>query len=214
MSGVKKVPNYLKISVSLMFGIFIVFSFTLLYFVHIFSITKINSTNQYINQPQKIDTATLIDPQFNSGLVLVGNNFLSTNQTKLASFRKELEIETAITKVKNFFQRYGAKMSGNEEHLVRKSFECGGDYRIIVGIAGNESGLGRIPLGGHNPFGYMDGRYYNDWGEAIDRIVCIISQRFIIPCNGDLNCIIKKYGGKDTPKEQWIRNVTWFMNQV
>lgn len=130
------------------------------------------------------------------------------------SYQTEKNIQNAIAKVKTFFDIYQARLKGMEELIVRRSIECEIDYRIIIGIAGIESGLGRFPVGGHNPFGYLDGIYYNSWEEALNKLICVIGNRFIKPCNSDLSCIINKYGGPDTPKDHWIKNVQWFMNQV
>jgi hypothetical protein len=133
---------------------------------------------------------------------------------KVQAVLLEEQIQKEITKVRSFFESYGAVMTGYEEILVRKAHECGGDYRVLVGIAGNESGLGRIPYNLYNPFGYLDGMTYSSWEESLNKLSCVISQRFIKPCGVDLQCIINKYGGPDTDQAKWIRNVSWFMNQV
>ncbi len=133
---------------------------------------------------------------------------------KIQAILDEEQIQREIAKVKEFFTSYGAVMSGYEEILVRRSHECGGDYRVLVGIAGNESGLGRIPYNLYNPFGYLDSMTYSSWEESLNKLSCVISQRFIGPCASDLQCIINKYGGPDTDQEKWIRNVSWFMRQV
>ncbi len=135
-------------------------------------------------------------------------------QADLEVRKQEALIQQQIAKVRSFFQSYGAVMQGYEELLVRRSHECGGDYRVIVGIAGNESGLGRIPYKLYNPFGYLDGMQYGSWEESLHKLVCVISQRFIAPCQSDLQCIINKYGGPGDDQQRWINNVSWFMRQV
>lgn len=119
-----------------------------------------------------------------------------------------------VAKAETLLATYNSPMQGYGEIIVRRANECGGDYRILLGIAGNESGLGRIPYKLYNPFGYLDGVQYSGWAESLEYLSCRISERFIAPCAGDLTCIINKYGGPDTDKEKWIRNVTWFMNQI
>ncbi|GAB4285439.1 MAG: hypothetical protein Kow0081_3260 [Candidatus Dojkabacteria bacterium] len=126
----------------------------------------------------------------------------------------ELMLKDRIAKVKRFFESYGAKITGYEEIIVRKAHECGGDYRVLVGIAGNESGLGRIPYKLYNPYGYLNNTQYSSWEESLSILSCEISQRFLAPCNNDLYCIIRKYGGAETNQTKWIQNVTWFMSQV
>jgi hypothetical protein len=144
---------------------------------------------------------------------LIEEEKIKVNQAVQAVL-EEQQILKEIEKVRSFFSSYGAVMSGYEEILVRRAHECGGDYRVLVGIAGNESGLGRIPYNLYNPFGYLDGMTYASWEESLNKLSCVISQRFIKPCASDLQCIINKYGGPDTDQAKWIRNVSWFMNQV
>lgn len=136
------------------------------------------------------------------------------NAIDIESKKTEVVLQQQIAKVQSFFQSYGAVLQGYEELIVRRSHECGGDYRVIIGIAGNESGLGRIPYKTYNPFGYLDGMQYGSWEESLHKLVCVISQRFITPCQSDLQCIINKYGGPGDNHQQWINNVGWFVRQV
>lgn len=135
-------------------------------------------------------------------------------ESALNSYQKEKEIKINIAKVENFFQNYKASIKGYGDIIVRKAYECGGDYKILVGIAGNESGLGRIPYKKYNPYGFLNGVEYSSWEEALSTLSCEISKKFIAPCNADLYCIIKRYGGPETDQEHWIRSVSWFISQV
>lgn len=165
-------------------------------------------------------------------------NQISTFQTHEITFNKIAELEVQITNKKiedkrieeenkkieerqnkvdranNLFRKYGSVMTGYGEIIVRKAEECGGDFRVLIGIAGNESGLGRIPYKLYNPYGYLDGRQYAGWNESLEFLSCVISQRFLQPCNNDLYCIINKYGGPETDKDKWVQNVQFFMNQI
>lgn len=126
------------------------------------------------------------------------------------------EIEQEVARVEAFFASYtgGAVMQGYGRIIVEQARACGGDYRVLVGIAGNESGLGRVPYKLYNPYGYLDGVQYESWEHSLTFLSCVISQKFIAPCNADLRCIIRRYGGPETDQEKWIRNVSWFMGQV
>jgi hypothetical protein len=128
--------------------------------------------------------------------------------------RKLAEFKTKVEKAEALLRRYNSVMQGYGELIVRRAEECGGDYRVIMAIAGNESGFGRIPYKLYNPFGYLDGVQYSGWEESLNFLSCRIAERFLKPCNNDLVCIINKYGGHDTDKEQWIRNIQWFINQL
>ncbi len=132
----------------------------------------------------------------------------------LESQQKETLIAEQTAKVHTFFVNYSSPLVGYEEIIVRKALECGGDYAVLVGVAGNESGLGKVPYKKYNPYGYLDGIEYSGWEESLNKLSCVISQRFIAPCVGDLTCIINKYAGPADDKDLWIKNVTWFINQV
>lgn len=126
------------------------------------------------------------------------------------------ERQDKINRIEALFQRYNSPMQGYAELIFRRVEECGSgvaDYRILIGIAGNESGFGRIPYKLYNPYGYLDGKQYSDWNDSLTFLSCVITQRFIVPCNNDLTCIINRYAGPSDDKSQWIRNVTYFINQ-
>jgi len=142
----------------------------------------------------------------------------SINRLKVEQKQKleAAERQAKIDRIEALFQRYNSPMQGYGELIFRRVEECGAsaDYRIIIGIAGNESGLGRIPYKLYNPYGYLDGKQYTDWNDSLSFLSCVITQRFLVPCNNDLVCIINRYAGPSDDKSQWIRNVTWFINQL
>lgn len=119
-----------------------------------------------------------------------------------------------IAKVKAFFQRYGARLQGYEAIFVDKAEECGGDYRILVGIAGSESGLGRIMYKKYNPFGYLNGVEYASQEEALNFLACQISQQHIARCGDDLYCLGRRYAGPGDDLELFVSKVRWFAQQV
>ncbi len=164
--------------------------------------------NISLSPPEKVEFPDFIMTQLHDYEELLRQR---SEEIKLSN-----EINEEINKVERFFDVYngGAVIKGYGKIIVEQARRCGGDYKILVGIAGNESGLGRVPYKKYNPFGYIDGVQYSSWEEAIKKLSCVISQRFIAPCNKDLYCIINKYGGHDTDREKWIKNVSWFMSQV
>lgn len=136
---------------------------------------------------------------------------------KIADTKRQKEYEMLkdkIDSVESLFTAYGGYMSGHAETIIRAAERCGGDYKVLIGIAGNESGLGRIPYRLYNPYGYLNGVQYSSWEEALEFLSCRISEQFLAPCNNDLQCIINKYGGPETDHAKWIRNVTYFMNRL
>ncbi len=129
----------------------------------------------------------------------------------------EKERQDKINRIEDLFARYNSPMQGYAELILRRVEDCSNgdaDYRVLIGIAGNESGLGRVPYKLYNPYGYLDGKQYADWNDSLTFLSCVITQRFIVPCNNDLTCIINKYAGPSDDKSQWIRNVTYFINQL
>ncbi len=131
-----------------------------------------------------------------------------------AEAQQEANIKEWTARVENYLKSFGSPMQGYGEIIVRKAVECGGDYKILIGIAGNESGLGKVPYKIYNPYGYLDGIQYTGWKESLSKLSCVISQRFIVPCKSDLYCIIRKYGGPGDNQDLWVRNVSFFMAQV
>ena len=128
----------------------------------------------------------------------------------------EKERKDKIDRIEALFAKYNSPMQGYAELIFRRVEDCGNgnaDYRILIGIAGNESGFGRIPYKLYNPYGYLDGKQYADWNDSLTFLSCVITQRFIVPCENDLTCIINRYAGPSDDKSQWIRNVTYFINQ-
>lgn len=100
-------------------------------------------------------------------------------------------------------------------HLfVQKTDECGGDFRVLLAIAGNESGFGRIPYKLYNPFGYLNNVQYSSWEEAISILSCKIAQQYLVPCNNSPECIVVKYAGDGDDRQRWVYNIHWFINQI
>lgn len=128
------------------------------------------------------------------------------------SYIKEEEIKYKVYLIEVLLERYNSPMKGLGRLMYDRTTECGGDYKVVVAIAGNESGFGRIPYKLYNPFGYLDGVQYDSFEHAVDVISCKIAERFLKPCNNDLTCVIRTYGGHDTNREQWISNISYFMS--
>ncbi len=138
----------------------------------------------------------------------------NTKLIQLEEERRQILIQKNIDRLRTFLQQRNSPLAPYSDIMVRRADECGGDWRTLVAIAGNESGLGRINYKLYNPFGYLDGVQYSGYEEALTFLSCRISQRFLAPCNNNLVCIINRYGGSDTNKEKWIQNVQWFINQL
>lgn len=139
---------------------------------------------------------------------------IETKRFQKISEIEEKVLEEKSARVEALFARYNSPMAGLGRLIINRATECGGDYKIVVAIAGNESGFGRVPYKLYNPFGYLDGVQYANWEDAVNQVSCKIAKEFLKPCNNDLTCIIRTYGGDDTDKPKWISNITYFMSQL
>jgi len=119
-----------------------------------------------------------------------------------------------INKVKTFFTTYGSPLVEYASIFVDKAEECGGSYRVLVGIAGSESGLGRINVLKYNPFGFLDGVQYANQKEALETLICKVSWQHLSVCGEDLQCLVKRYAGPSDDPDLFVNKVAWFMSQV
>lgn len=124
--------------------------------------------------------------------------------------------QAQIDKVESFFASYtgGAVLKGYGDIIVDQADKCGGDYRVLVGIAGSESGLGRVMYKKYNPYGYLNGVQYGSLEEALTDLSCKISQQHIAPCGTDLWCLGRRYAGPGDDLSHFVSKVRWFMEQV
>lgn len=144
---------------------------------------------------------TLFEPLYNE---------LEAQRQSIIAQRRQSQID----KVESYFRQYGSPLVGLGHIFVDKSEECGGDYRVLVGIAGSESGLGRINVLKYNPFGYLNGVQYESQQQALEILSCIVSQQHISKCGIDLNCLVKRYAGPQDDPQLFINKVAFFMRQV
>jgi hypothetical protein len=135
-------------------------------------------------------------------------------EQQAAVIKKAKARQAKIDRVEAFFRSYGAKMTGYGHILVDQAEKCGGDYRVLVGIAGSESGLGRAMYKKYNPYGYLNGVQYSSLTEALTYLSCKVSSQHIAPCGTDLYCLAKRYAGPQDDLEHFVGKVRWFMNQV
>lgn len=170
-----------------------------------------SQSNDFILNKRSVSKSTFVPHEVTEFTI----QDLSTKlEVKKEGERIAEERKNNIQKVENIFERYDSPMKGYGDIIVRRAEECGGDFRVLIGIAGNESLFGRVPYKLYNPFGYLDGKQYSGWEESLEFLSCVISQRFLQPCQNDLRCIINRYGGPDTDKEHWIRSVQFFINNI
>ena len=144
-------------------------------------------------------------------------NKLTTEKSKysltLDDKKEELILKEKASKIEYQISRFGGHMAGLGELIIKRAEECGGDYKIIAAIAGNESGFGKKPYMKYNPFGYLNKKQYTSFEEATYELACQISKQFLVPCENDLNCIVSKYAGTVDDHKQWVNSIHWFVLQ-
>lgn len=134
------------------------------------------------------------------------------NEPVLNRFIQEQREQEEINSIQQTLEQRGSPLAPYAGVIYKQAQACGGDYRVLLGIAGNESNLGQVNYKLYNPYGYLNGVQYASYEEALTILSCEISQLFLAPCNNDLSCIIASYGGPDTDQEKWIRDAQFFIN--
>lgn len=134
--------------------------------------------------------------------------------TQYEQTRLDEQRQDAINRVESLFARYGSNLAGYGHILVDQSKACGGDYKVLVGIAGSESGLGRINVLRFNPFGYLNGVQYDNYEQALTILSCKVSQQHISKCGEDLYCLARRYTGPGDDQDLFVSKIAWFMSQI
>lgn len=119
-----------------------------------------------------------------------------------------------IQRVEAFLSSYGSPLAGYGNIIVDRARECGGSYRVLIGIAGSESGLGRVNVLKYNPYGFLNKVQYESQEQALYELSCLVSSRHLRFCGEDLECLARRYAGPADDKSHFIAKVRWFMNQV
>ena len=176
--------------------------------------TSVHSLNNFedtvYSKKMEISQNFEAHPETKEKIAILNNEIIA----KREELERAKEYENNIQRAEAILEKYKSPFKGLGEIIVRRAEECGGDFRTLLAIAGNESGFGRIPYKLYNPFGYLDGKQYSGWNESLEFLSCVISQRFIAPCKNDIECIVRTYGGSDTDKPKWVYNINWFRNQI
>ncbi len=109
----------------------------------------------------------------------------------------------------------GSPMFASEAQTsIDKANECGVDYKLMIAIAGYESGYGRKPMKKYNPYGWRNGKTYNSFKEAISEITCQFSNKYIKKGRDTVEEISNIYLGSNGNHDAWIKNVTYIRSQI
>lgn len=90
-----------------------------------------------------------------------------------------------------FLRRQRSPMAPYAPDIIRAANAYGTDPRIVVAIAGEESGYGRV-CRGYNAWGWDGGRYrWRSWPESIDQYSRLLASRY--PNHRDYRRIARRY---------------------
>jgi hypothetical protein len=116
-----------------------------------------------------------------------------------------------IDKAFNYLRDRKSPMAPYAYVVVDAAKRCGGDYRILIALAEVESGLGRQPYRKYNPYGYLNKVQYPNWGVALDKLSCRISEQYIQRFGTDFYAMGKIYTGQANPSG-WTAKITKVFN--
>lgn len=133
----------------------------------------------------------------------------------LAIAKAKDEVQTnyqnTVNRVRNYLRQTGSPMANYAHVIISAANRCGGNYRSLLAIAKIESGFGKYPYKKYNPYGYLNGRQYSGWAEALDKLSCQISQQYLSKYGTDFVAMGKIYAGSSTT---WASKVRGAYNQI
>jgi len=126
------------------------------------------------------------------------------------------EISEKAKEVEAFIlSQNGSPMFASEAQTsIDKANECGVDYKLMIAIAGYESGYGRKPMKKYNPYGWKNGKTYSSFKEAISEITCQFGNKYIKKGRDTVEEISNIYLGKQGNHDAWIKNVSYIRSRV
>ena len=126
------------------------------------------------------------------------------------------EISEKAKEVEAFIlSQNGSPMFASEAQTsIDKANECGVDYKLMIAIAGYESGYGRKPMKKYNPYGWKNGKTYSSFKEAISEITCQFGNRYIKKGLDTVKEISNIYLGPTGNHDAWIKNVSYIKSQI
>jgi len=123
--------------------------------------------------------------------------------------------EKKVMDLKNYLIGVGNEgFANSSKSILEASERCGVDYKLVVSIAGYESGYGKKPVKKYNPFGWLNGVQYGSWDEAVSDIICDFGSMYSAKGLHDPHQIVQIYVGGNGDKENWANTVTALMKKV
>lgn len=139
----------------------------------------------------------------------------STTSSSVSSESAPVISEKAKAVEAFILSQNGSPMFASEAQTsIDKANECGVDYKLMIAIAGYESGYGRKPMKKYNPYGWRNGKTYSTFKDAISEITCQFGDKYIKKGLDTVREISNIYLGADGNHDAWIKNVTYIRSQI
>lgn len=140
----------------------------------------------------------------------------SGSSAKLKSPIIENEFDHRARVLQDFLSEQNSPLAEHADTFIHTADKYNLDWRLVVSIAGLESGFGKHrPIGSHNGWGwgYNNGtvKHFESWDEAIEEISRGIRENYLYDReDSDPYVIGPKYAASPT----WAQRVTYFMNNI
>jgi len=122
--------------------------------------------------------------------------------------------------LRKFLESYRSPLAPYADYILETSEKYGLDWRLLVGIAGNESLFGRvIPYESYNAWGWgIHSRgtlKFSSWEEGIDRVARGLKENYIDQGLTTIDLIMTKYAPVSVANGYpWADNVRFFMERL
>ncbi len=135
---------------------------------------------------------------------------LEQERIKAEQERIMKERQAKIDKLAGYLRKVNSPMAPFAGTIIEEAESCGANYRIIVAIAGNESGYGRVSYKLYNPYGFLNGVQYAGWEASLSDLTCKVAK--YTNKYTDIYTLGKVYGAHNP--EQWAKNINWHLSQI
>jgi hypothetical protein len=122
--------------------------------------------------------------------------------------------------IKDFLDSYRSPLVPYADYLVATSDKYGLDWRLLVGIAGNESLFGRvIPENSYNAWGWgihsLGTCRFRSWKHGIEEVAKGLKRNYIDQGLTTIDLIMTKYAPVSVANGYpWADKVRWFMERL
>lgn len=122
--------------------------------------------------------------------------------------------------MRQFLESYRSPLAPYTDYILEVSEKHGLDWRLLVGIAGNESLFGRVvPPDSYNAWGWgVHSRgtvRFRSWEAGIERVAKSLKEDFIDQGLTTIELIMTKYAPVSVANGYpWADNVKWFMERL